>query len=338
MLNKNNLSTISHLKVLLLLDNRHGHRSQCIGVAEALGLPFQVMELDYNFISSLPNYLLGASFIGIKRPKVKFLTGPFPDIIISAGRRTAPVAQKLKKISNNFTKLVQIMVPTSTNLKLFDLIAVPSHDLVNESVKIVKIQGAPHRLFPQMQGSLQKKWLPYLSDIPTPRIALLVGGSTKNRIFSLKMANELADLSSNIARNTGGSLLIATSPRTGIVAEYFINKITAPAKTFKWGNPGENPYQGFLALADAIIVTGDSMSMCSEACFSKKPVYIYAPRKLITQKHKRLHDELFSLGLAKPFSRSTIYSKKSFLNWTHPPLNSAIKVASAIHKLVTEGK
>ena len=111
MLNKNDLSTISHLKVLLLLDNRHGHRSQCIGVAEALGLPFQVMELDYNFISSLPNYLLGASFIGIKRPKVKFLTGPFPDIIISAGRRTAPVAQKLKKMFHDWREEVDAKMP-----------------------------------------------------------------------------------------------------------------------------------------------------------------------------------------------------------------------------------
>ncbi len=36
-----------------------------------------------------------------------------------------------------------------------------------------------------------------------------------------------------------------------------------------------NPYLGFLALADALIVTDDSESMLAEACATQKPVSIY---------------------------------------------------------------
>jgi mitochondrial fission protein ELM1 len=37
----------------------------------------------------------------------------------------------------------------------------------------------------------------------------------------------------------------------------------------------ENPYLGFLALADAIVITGDSESMLAEATALGRPVYVY---------------------------------------------------------------
>ncbi|RMD60849.1 MAG: hypothetical protein D6826_11390, partial [Alphaproteobacteria bacterium] len=37
----------------------------------------------------------------------------------------------------------------------------------------------------------------------------------------------------------------------------------------------ENPYLGYLALADVLVVTGESESMLSEAAATGKPVYIY---------------------------------------------------------------
>src|SRR5262249_45239559 len=36
-----------------------------------------------------------------------------------------------------------------------------------------------------------------------------------------------------------------------------------------------NPYFGMLAAADAIVVTGETMSMLAEACDTLKPVYIF---------------------------------------------------------------
>ena len=41
------------------------------------------------------------------------------------------------------------------------------------------------------------------------------------------------------------------------------------------GRPAENPYFGLLALGRIIVVTSDSISMISEACFTGKPVYVY---------------------------------------------------------------
>ena len=39
--------------------------------------------------------------------------------------------------------------------------------------------------------------------------------------------------------------------------------------------------------------------MCSEACATGKPVYIFAPDGSVSYKHNRLHQELFRLGHAR---------------------------------------
>ena len=75
--------------------------------------------------------------------------------------------------------------------------------------------------------------------------------------------------------------------------------------------------------ADAVIVTGESGSMCSEACASPAPVYIYAPKKLVPRKFTLLHEELYKGGYARPLG-------DSLETWHHPPLNAADDIAAAV--------
>ena len=52
--------------------------------------------------------------------------------------------------------------------------------------------------------------------------------------------------------------------------------LEAPAYVYRWRkDAAENPYFGYLALADRLIVTCDSMSMLTEAIVTRKPVFIY---------------------------------------------------------------
>jgi mitochondrial fission protein ELM1 len=64
-----------------------------------------------------------------------------------------------------------------------------------------------------------------------------------------------------------------------------------------WGgvDDGPNPYAGFLAWADRIVVTPDSVNMISEACATGKPVYTFAPR-WISGKLALFHRELHESG------------------------------------------
>src|SRR3546814_20542595 len=53
-----------------------------------------------------------------------------------------------------------------------------------------------------------------------------------------------------------------------------------------------------------------------------KPVAIFAPAELITEKHARLHEELYAKGYAKPLGETVETA-------THAPLNAATDIAAA---------
>jgi uncharacterized protein len=315
--------------IWVLLDDRAGNRSQCLGVVDALGLPFEVRELSYNWLAGLPNGLKGASFVGLTLDTVDGLESPWPDLIIAAGRRSACASRAIKRQSYGNSKIVQIMYPGPSGADDFDLIAVPSHDRPRSGANLLTIQGAPHGLTPQVLGTARDEWMPTFAHLPTPRIAVFVGGSTRHRTFTPEMGRELGMAVNKLAADAGGSLMISTSRRTGAAASAVMDKITVPHVSYHWGSSGDNPYQGYMACADAIVVSGDSVSMCSEACAGTVPVYIYAPPGFVVDKHARLHQALYDGGYARPLHGGEAYS-----NWTHDPLNAATEIASAIRKLL----
>ena len=63
-------------------------------------------------------------------------------------------------------------------------------------------------------------------------------------------------------------------------------ELTLPHEIFRWTpDASENPYFGYLSVADAIVVTADSMSMMAEACTAGCPVYLYDTGVGVTAMH-----------------------------------------------------
>ena len=309
--------------VWLLIDDRSGNRSQCLGVADALGLDFRVRSIEYSALGGLPNGLLGASFAGLTASSRAGLAPPWPDLVIAAGRRTAPVARAIKSRNRGATVLVQIMDPGNFGAADFDLIAQPTHDGGRPRPNAMAITGAPHPVTAAHLAQAADKWRGRFEPLPHPWIALIVGGATRRRSFTDEAARRLGQMASAMARDAQGSLLVSTSRRTGAAVEPLLGAIDVPYRVHRWGEAGANPYSGYLALADAVIVTGDSVSMCCEACAVPVPIYIYAPEGDTQAKHARLHTELFDKGYARPMT-------EHLEAWSHPPLNAAKDVAREI--------
>ncbi|HEY9079902.1 mitochondrial fission ELM1 family protein [Magnetovibrio sp.] len=318
-----------HARVWLLIDDRAGNRSQVLGVARALGLPFEIKNIEYTAAAALPNYMLMASFSMLTQSCRVNLAAPWPDIVIAAGRRTAPVARRIKELSKGRTYLVQVMHPGSTGEDDFSLICVPRHDGMGEAENRFTMTGAPHGVTAESLAEAMQKWGGTFDHLPSPRIALIVGGDTKRKKFTPDMARELGAQAAKLARDAGGSLLVTTSRRsTPEATAALIDALgDVPANVFKWGDDGDNPYMAYLALADHIIVTGDSVSMCSEACATGRPVYIFAPKKMIAHKHAKLHQDLYAQGFARTFD-----GVDSLQDWSHAPLNAAFEVADELRK------
>lgn len=311
-------------RIWVLADDRPGNRAQCLGVAEALALPFEVRHLAYGPLARVPTILSGASFRGLTTGSRAALAPPWPDVVIAAGRRTAPVARAIKR-QHGAAVLVQIMDPGG-GLGDFDIVAVPRHDRRAPRPNVLETVGAPHRLTLAVLEQARTDWAPRFASLPSPRIAVIVGGATRSRPFTANMACDLGQAASALAEESGGSLLVSTSRRTGDAAAAALEAaLRVPSRVYRWDQGGDNPYFGYLAVADAVIVTGDSMSMCTEACAATVPVYIFAPPGFAAGKHARLHEDLFALGYARPLG-----DRPGFETWTHPPLNPAAAVAEAI--------
>ncbi len=321
-------SALTDKLIWVLADDRAGNVSQALGVAEALGMAFEVKRLAYTPLAGFP-FLIGATLAHLRRPAAHDIRPPWPDLLIAAGRRAAPVARAVKRSSGGRTFLVQTMWP-GRPVGEIDLIVAPEHDQVAERPNVIRTVGAPHRVTAARLAAEAEAWHGRLSELARPRIALLVGGSTRRRRFTPGLAAELGRKAAAFARRTDGTLMVTTSRRTETLArDALLAELGDAAKVvFDWQSAGENPYFGYLALADAIIATGDSTSMCAEACATGRPVYIFAPPRWTADKHKRLHQKLYEIGCARPLD--TAVEEGAIGDWSYPPLDDAGTVAREI--------
>ena len=78
--------------------------------------------------------------------------------------------------------------------------------------------------------------------------------------------------------------------------------------------------------AEYIISTADSISMCSEAASTGKPLYIFCPDNFKLQKHNFFIQQLVDLGVARRLEDDTKYLKK----YEYKPLSEITRIAKVI--------
>lgn len=315
----------------ILADNRPGTSAQAIGLAEEIGLPYRIINLDYGFFSALPNIFLSTSLLRLKsKSRTEILkTESLPSLLISAGRRAAPIALHLKKISKNQTKIIQIMNP-NLNFKKFDLVILPKHDGIDEKnfSNLITTIGSLTRIDNKRLESESQKF-PELQKNTKIKIALLVGGSSNKTKFEIESAKKLAEISSKLAKKMNATLLILNSRRTSDDLNLALkSKLSGDFQFFDWSEvKNNNPYFAILAKADFFVITGDSVSMISECCSTGKPVYIFDEAEISSPKHRRFHQELVAKNYAKKLS-------EDLENFSPQKLQETKRVAAAaIQKL-----
>ncbi|MBL8667071.1 MAG: mitochondrial fission ELM1 family protein [Rhodospirillales bacterium] len=263
-------------RVWVLTGNKAGDNSQVLALAEALGWPFEIKRFVHTRFEIVPNMLLRTTVAGIDREQSSPLEAPWPDLVISAGRRNEPIARWIKKQAPEHVRLVHVGRPWS-RLHHFDLIVTTPQYRLPVRPNVLHNQTPLHRVTKERLAREAARWRDRLADLPQPHIAVVVGGSSGPYSFCTRAAERLARQASDFAKQIGGSLLITTSARTPAAAiDVMEQTIDVPAHFFRWEpNARDNPYFAFLGLAEQIIVTGDSMSMLAEACATRKPVHIF---------------------------------------------------------------
>jgi len=318
--------------IWILIDNRIGSKHQAEGIANYLDKSiFNIVykELEYTKLAALPNFIRGKTLLGLTNKTKESLKTTLPDIVLSSSRRTAPVARWIKKQSPQ-TKLIQLLHIGRTGIKDFTIIYAPEHDKYKNSAPNIKYTtGSPHFITKEKLDEAYKTWMNTFTHLPKPITTLIIGGAIKKHPFTLQNAEDLAKKVYQFKQKEGGSLLITTSRRTGTEAENLImSKLKdIPHYAYLWGDKSDNPYLGFLACADDIVVTGDSVSMCCEASGTGKPLYIFTGKDWLTKKHLRFVQSLFEKSIALELSSDP----KSFQ--ITEPLNIAKAIAEEINTL-----
>jgi uncharacterized protein len=263
-------------RVWLLLGHRAGDRAQSLALAEALGWPFEIKEMQYTGRHYLPNFLQAVTTLSLEPASAAQLLAPWPDIVIDCGKRSVPIARWIKKQSGGRARLIHLGRPWG-RFDWFDLMVTTPQYRIPPRAN-VQINAVPlNRMMPSAIDESVARWRDRFAALPRPWIGVIVGGRSPPYEFDAAAARRLGEMASAAALKAGGSLLVTTSPRTGgAEADALTGAISAPAFIHRWtADDAENPYAAILGLADELIVTGESASMLAEACSTGSPVAIF---------------------------------------------------------------
>jgi len=263
-------------RVWLLLDDRPGHTTQVVGLAEALGWPYETKPLRFTALNRLSNRLLGASRLSLDAGASAELAPPWPDLVIAMGRRSAPIARWVKRQSGGHSRLVQFGRKAANVAADFDLAVTCRHFQLPAHPRRLDLLLPPTQVTAARLQAAAARWPDLFAGQARPRVALIVGGTTAHHRLKPQTAEKMAAEAAAFAAQLGGSLTCVTSRRSGAAVEAALRAGAPEAALHCWRrDQAENPYLGYLAQADVLVVTGESESMLAEAADAAKPLYIY---------------------------------------------------------------
>jgi mitochondrial fission protein ELM1 len=254
-------------------DGKIGMANQVLGLAEAVGYPVteKAVALRAPWRHLAPS--LWVHPLAALKPEGARLEPPWPDLLIACGRPVTALALAVKRASRGRTLWVQVQDPRFARRHV-DLMVVPEHDPARGENVLLTV-GAVHRVRPAALDAGRARFASLFSALPRPLVGVLIGGN--NRVYRLTpviaaaLGRQLAGLAAQ-----GFGIAITPSRRTGEAALKALMEPLRHVPHYLWNGTGENPYLGLLAHADALVVTGDSVNMVSEAASTGKPVHLVA--------------------------------------------------------------
>lgn len=306
----------------IVTDGSTGMENQCLGLAEALGLPATVKRLSIRQPWRRLPPLLWVRPLSAIAPAGDQLAPPWPDLLISCGKRSVAPAVAIRRASAGRTFAVHIQDPQVPPHR-FDLVIAPEHDRLRGD-NVILSKAAIHRVTAEGLSAAAEQVGNRFDHLPRPRVAVLIGGSNGRLRLTPAVTERLSRRLLALTRDHGAGLMVTPSRRTGAENEAVLRRELSEAPALVWDGTGENPYFAFLALADAIVVTGDSVSMVSEACSTGKPVYV-ADLEGRSRRIEAFLATLRSAGMARTFDGR-------LETWTYPAPNDTAAAASAVRQ------
>lgn len=306
--------------IRVLASHKAGHVVPCIGLARALGCEADVREVNPRGL-----WLKLAPLTPPDPRDPAPLAEPWPDIVIASARETVSYLRAIAKRSQGRVFTVFLGDPRMSR-KAFSLIWAPGHDRI-EGANVFKTVTAPHPHDAQSLDALRRNPDARIARLPGKRVALFLGGPSGRFKYLPQDIERLGEVAQAILAS-GASLMVSPSRRTPAQAISAIARACAdaarqaPERIFLWDGSGENPFASMLALADAFVVTSDSINMIGEAASTGSPVHVFSPSGE-AGKTRAFFDALSAHGVIRPWSGA-------LENWSYAPLDATGAIASEI--------
>ena len=253
-----------------------GDYTQIRALAEGLGWPTTTKQLVFASRELLLHAVSTPTLAGLKRGRSDELAPPWPDLVLTAGRRNELVARWIAERSAHRTRIVHIGRPWS-HARRFDLVVTTPQYFVPDGANVLVNDLPLHGVTATVLAGAKEAWREPLEELARPRVALLVGGNSGPFVFSQARAEVLARRVRALCDHAGASLLVSTSPRTPErFAGTLFDALGSVQHQFDFSNPDlPNPYLGYLAYADCLVVTSESVSMLAEAVATGARVAVF---------------------------------------------------------------
>ena len=296
----------------IISDGRAGIEIQACGLAEWLNLQPIVKRITLKW----PWYILPPQWVISPLTKLSsdkdILLPPWPDIIISSGKRAVAVSWALKKLLKEKICVICLQAPRIAP-RHFDLVIAPYHDKLKGS-NVLHSLGSIHSITSNHLKKYADKFPSLTKNFLPPYIGVLIGGKSKHHDFTLKDAHSLCQNIVSTYEKMGGSFFFIPSRRTPEkIYDYFV-AFSQKHHFYIWDKKTDNPYKAILGLSDYLIVTADSVNMITESMASGKPTYIFNYGK------KKSKIDLFHKK-AIAFKAARLYTGQKLTQEGHIPYN-----------------
>lgn len=275
----------------VISDGSAGMINQAWGLAEFLGfeVTLKKIKLRQPWESLAPYLRWGLDFC--LSSTSDSLNAPYPDIVFASGRRAILPALLVKNKSPS-TKIVYFQNPKISS-EHFDAVICPEHDNYT-GANVITTVGATHRITDE-KLKIAAQNFSHLNPDHKPVLSVIIGGPNKKYSMPDDFAERLShDLNQLLSQ--GWQILITLSRRTPLTIAEKLKQLSD--SIYVWDGEGDNPYFGLLGLANALLVTCDSVSMISEACATPAQVYLYK-LKGSYPKFDRFHASVVRSGRAE---------------------------------------
>lgn len=296
----------------ILSEGYAGLQAQALGLAEAAGLTPDLRTLAPRGIwRKIPAWMWPRPLTVV----ADALKGSTPDLAIGCGGMAGAVLAALRKTG---PRVVQVQNPRMP-INRFDLVVANTHDELT-GPNVIVARTAIHRVTQVRLDQEAALWRDRFSALKRPLVAVLLGGNNGRYTLDTAVGGRLAADLAAMAKRDGVGIAVTPSRRTDPTVTALMREALEPIGGYVWDFTGDNPYFGMLALADAIVVTQDSVSMISEASATAAPV-MFAPLPGKSRRQGIFIDTMIKAGRIRPF-------EGKFTPWPVAPLNDTPMVAA----------